>query len=132
MIISDKQNVLIEFLVAKNKRVSLPCISFVSPSSLQKGLMNVKKMSRSVGAFFIFEKSGYHSAWMKNTYLPLSIAFITEEGIVTEIVDGIPHDETSIGGNISSKYMIEVVRGFFEKNNIHRGTRIKVSKLEKE
>jgi hypothetical protein len=131
MLISDKQYVLVEFLIARNKRISLPCIAFVSPQSITRGLMNVKKMSRSVGAFFVFEKSDYHRMWMKNTGIKLDIMFISEQGIVTEISRGIPHDVTSIGGNISSLYAIEVVRGFVEHNNIIKGTRIKLSKIEK-
>ena len=130
MLISDKQFVLIQFLVARNKRIDLPCIAFTSPSSISRGLMFVERMSRSVGAFFVFEKSGYHSAWMKNTGVPLTIAWISEQGLVTEIVNGVPYDQTSIGGNISSKYMIEVTRNWFEKNGIIKGTRIKLSRLK--
>ncbi len=128
MKIADKQYILVEFLVGKNKRIKLPCISLVENSSIERGLMFVKRMSKNVGAFFVFEKSDYHRAWMKNVSIPLTIAWVNEQGIITEIVDGKPWDETSIGGNISSKYMIETVQGFFKINNIIKGTRIKVSK----
>lgn len=129
MLISNKQYILVEFLVGKNKRIKLPCISLVENSSIERGLMFVKRMSKNVGAFFVFEKSNYHKMWMKNTYIPLDIIFINELGIVTEIVEGKPFDETSIGGNIAAKYAIEVVKGFVKNNNIIKGTRIKVSKL---
>ena len=132
MVVSDKDKVKIEFIVSRNRRIALPCIAFVSNSSLSKGLMFVDKMSRSVGALFIFEKSGYHSAWMKNTRIPLDIIWVSEEGIVCEIVSGKPHDETSIGGNVSSRYMIEVVRGYVEAHSIRKGMRIKVRKIEEE
>lgn len=130
MILSNKQNVLIEFIVSQRRRISLPCISFVTPKSLQKGLMGVKRMSRSIGAFFIFEKSGYNSAWMEKTYLPLDLVWISSEGIVCEIVEGArPFDRTSLGGTVSSKYLIEVVAGWVSRNEIRKGLRVKVSKL---
>lgn len=129
MLISNKQYILVEFLVGKNKRIKLPCISLVENSSIERGLMFVKRMSKNVGAFFVFEKSNYHKMWMKNTYIPLSIAWVSEQGLLTEIIDGKSFDETLIGGNISSRYAIETVQGFFKMNNIIKGTRIKVSKL---
>jgi hypothetical protein len=132
MLISNKQYVLVEFLVGKNKRIKLPCIALVDNHSIQKGLMFVKRMSKNVGAFFVFEKSDYHKMWMKNTALALDILFINELGIVTEIVEGKPFDETSIGGNISSLYAIEVIKGFVKRNNILKGTRIKVSRIKKQ
>lgn len=130
MILADKDKVKIEFIVAKNKRISLPCIALITPYSVSKGLMNIREMSRSVGAFFVFDKAGLHKFWMKDTYIPLDIIWISEEGIVSEIIENAtPHDTTSIGGNIPSKYAIEVVAGWVFSNNIRKGMRIKVSKL---
>jgi uncharacterized membrane protein (UPF0127 family) len=130
MKLADKEYIDVHFLVSK-ERVILPCISFITEESTRKGLMNVRKISKNIGAFFVFEKSGYNKAWMKNTFIPLDIIFVSEEGIIVEIVKAKEHDESSVGGNIPNKYMIEVFQGYCDKNNIRKGARIKVMKRNK-
>lgn len=129
MLITNKQYINVEFLCGENKHINLPCIALVNNSSIEKGLMFVNKMSNRVGVFFVFKKNDYHKMWMKNVKLSLDIIFINELGIVTEICEGKPYDETLIGGNIPSKYAIECINGFVKNKNIIKGTRIKISKL---
>jgi len=56
-----------------------------TPKSREKGLMQAKYLCENCGMLFVFPKPGKHSFWMKNTHLPLSIAFIDKDGRILNI-----------------------------------------------
>ena len=62
--------------------------------------------------------------WMKNTSLPLSVAFISSSGRILEIYDMVPFSEESICSNQRSRMAVEVNQGWFAKNNIIVGDKI--------
>ena len=62
--------------------------------------------------------------WMKNTPLPLSIAFISSNGRILEIYDMVPFSEESICSNKRARMAVEVNQGWFAKNNIIVGDKI--------
>jgi len=62
--------------------------------------------------------------WMKNTKIPLSIAFLDAAGVINEIKDMKPEVETSIPSQNVAKYALEVNLGWFERNNIGQGDKI--------
>lgn len=95
---------------------------FDSPSLRERGLMFRKNLEENHGALFVFDEEAIYPFWMKNTFLALSIAFISKEGIITEIQDMFPLD--TINKHFSSqpiKYAIETNLGWFERNNINIG-----------
>jgi uncharacterized membrane protein (UPF0127 family) len=90
-----------------------------------KGLMDRKEMRRDQGMIFIFDHEQKMNFWMKNTFIPLSIAYIGADGIINEIYDMKPLDISVTYPSIKpARYALEVNRGWFETNNISKGCRI--------
>jgi uncharacterized membrane protein (UPF0127 family) len=89
-----------------------------------KGLMYRKKLPDGEGMIFIFERDQQLSFWMKNTLIPLSIAFITSDGRIIEIKDMQPHDLNSVQSSRSARYALETPQGWFTRVGIKSGDRI--------
>jgi hypothetical protein len=88
------------------------------------GLMNRKTLPENSGMLFVYPVELHLDFWMKNTYVPLSIAFIDKTGVITEIVDMKPLDLSIIRSTKPAMYAIEVNQGWFFKHNISPGTKI--------
>ena len=99
-----------------------------NPDRMQ-GLMNRRMMPESRGMVFVFTEVARHAMWMKNTFIPLSVAFIDEKGVITNIEDMQPHTETAHGAVRPARYALEMNLGWFKKRKIGPGT--KVEGLEK-
>jgi uncharacterized membrane protein (UPF0127 family) len=95
-----------------------------TPLKREKGLMGRKKMGKNQGMLFDFPYSRRLSFWMRNTYLPLDIAFINEDGIITEIKEMIPMSTRPVTSSQSCKYALEVNKGWFRDNNITEGASV--------
>jgi uncharacterized membrane protein (UPF0127 family) len=91
-----------------------------------KGLMHRKKLPDGEGMLFVFERDGVQSFWMKNTYIPLSIAFISSDGRIIEIKDMYPHDENSVTSSRSVRYALEVPQGWFSRTGVRIGDNLKI------
>ncbi|OGS24372.1 MAG: hypothetical protein A2297_08860 [Elusimicrobia bacterium RIFOXYB2_FULL_48_7] len=89
------------------------------------GLMNRKTLEANSGMLFVFPAPQHLNFWMRNTYIPLSIAFIDSKGIITEIVDMKPLNEKVTRSKHKALYALEVNQGWFEKRNIKAGTIVK-------
>jgi len=85
------------------------------------GLMYRKKLPDGEGMLFIFENDQVLSFWMKNTYIPLSIAYITWDGRITDIKDMYPLNENSVTSSRFVRYALEVPQGWFSRNGIQVG-----------
>jgi len=91
----------------------------------QTGLMHRKTMPRDHGMLFVFPREQKMNFWMKNTYIPLSIAYIDSYGIIREIYDMKPLDTSvTYPSARPALYALEVNRGWFRLNNISTGCRI--------
>lgn len=90
-----------------------------TPYLYQQGLMGRRSLPKNQGMLFIFPYSDHLSFWMKNTLIPLSIAFINREGIITEII------KMDLGSQCKARekvpFALEVNQGWFENNNIQIG-----------
>ena len=86
------------------------------------GLMNRKTMPQHAGMLFVFEQAAQHCFWMKNTFLPLSIAFIDDTGKIVNIADMEPQTETSHCAAKPVHYALEMNQGWFKTKNIGAGT----------
>ena len=107
-----------------NKNASLKLMISNSDASRRKGLMNEKVLEKNSGMIFIWPSSKRHCMWMKNTSIPLSIAFLSGSGRILEIYDMVPFSEESICSKQRARMAIEVNQGWFAKNDISIGDRI--------
>ena len=89
-----------------------------------RGLMYRASMPQNAGMLFIFDESTQHCMWMKNTLIPLSVAFIDEKGAITNIEDMKPQTEDSHCANRAARYALEMNRGWFAAHGIKPGSRI--------
>lgn len=89
-----------------------------------QGLMNRKSMPPQRGMLFVFDRDAQHCMWMKNTLLPLSVAFIDETGKILNIEDMQPHSEDNHCAAQSARYALEMNVGWFAQRGIKRGDRI--------
>jgi uncharacterized protein len=90
----------------------------------EKGLMFRKKLDERSGMLFIFEKEKKVSFWMKNTEIPLSVAYISKSGYIREIHDLQPHSLNPVKSSHSVLYALEVNQGFFRENGISEGDQV--------
>ncbi|MDR0323830.1 MAG: DUF192 domain-containing protein [Treponema sp.] len=98
-----------------------------TPAERNQGLMHRKKLPDGEGMLFVFERDEVVSFWMKNTYIPLSIAYITFDGRIVEIKDLYPHDENSVPSSRSVRYALEVPQGWFSRVGVRPGDIVKIS-----
>ena len=96
----------------------------------QRGLMHRENLKKDHGMLFVFEQPSFLSFWMKNTKIPLSIAYINENCKITEILKMEPHyGKLGMPPNYPSQtrvnYALEMNQGWFEKNQVSAGDKIK-------
>lgn len=89
-----------------------------------QGLMFRDKLGRNDGMLFVFDEPAYHAMWMKNTPLPLSVAFVDGEGRILNILDMEPHtlDQHAAAG--PAVYAIETNKGWFAQRRIKPGAKV--------
>ena len=89
-----------------------------------KGLMFREKLGANDGMLFVFDEPGYHAMWMKNTPLPLSVAFVDGEGRILNILDMEPHtlDQHMAAG--PARFAIETNKGWFAQRRIKAGDKV--------
>lgn len=90
----------------------------------KKGLMFRKDLGEVSGMLFVYPQERHLSFYMKNTYIPLDIAFISRDLRVINIRSMKPQDETLVRSAGRAKYALEAKRGFFRKTGIEAGSRI--------
>jgi uncharacterized protein len=89
-----------------------------------QGLMQRKSMATQRGMLFVFDRDAQHCMWMKNTFLPLSVAFIDETGKILNIEDMQPQSEDNHCAAKPARYALEMNIGWFAQRGIRRGDRI--------
>jgi uncharacterized protein len=89
-----------------------------------KGLMFRQKLGRDEGMLFVFDQPAYHSMWMKNTLIPLSVAFVDAGGTILNILDMEPQTLDSHMSAGPSIYAIETNRGWFEGKQVKAGDKV--------
>jgi uncharacterized membrane protein (UPF0127 family) len=92
-----------------------------SPEERSRGLMFRESLPEDQGMLFIFESDGQHNFYMRNTLVPLSIAFIKADGTIVEIEDMEPQTEELHSGPEPYRYAVEANQGWFERNGIRAG-----------
>lgn len=87
----------------------------------EKGLMGRKELQNGNGMLFVFDTDSILSFWMKDTYIPLSIAFISGSGKIIDLFDMQPEDLTPICSTALARYAIEVPQGWFAETGVQTG-----------
>ncbi|QPG05206.1 DUF192 domain-containing protein [Salinimonas marina] len=95
-----------------------------SPQQRAQGLMFRKSLCSDCGMLFRFSPPKQASMWMKNTYIPLDVAFIDKAGMITDIKPLQPHDLTSVGASAKVMYALEMNQGWFARHDIQVGDHI--------
>ena len=90
-------------------------------SKRQQGLMGRKHLPHGAGMLFIFPEEQGLGFWMKNTMIPLSIAFISSSGQILNIEEMYPYDLTTVRSHGDALCALEVPSGWFRRNGIHPG-----------
>jgi len=93
-------------------------------STRARGLMHRASMPANSGMLFIFDEPAIHCMWMKNTLIPLSVAFLDDAGTVINIADMQPHSEQSHCAARQARYALEMNRGWFAARGIKPGMRL--------
>ncbi len=88
------------------------------------GLMHRKSMPVNAGMLFVFEQPGVQCFWMKNTLLPLSIAFVADDGSIVNIADMQPMSEASHCSAKPVRFALEMNQGWFAKRALKAGTKL--------
>jgi hypothetical protein len=88
------------------------------------GLMNRFSLQPDHGMLFVFKEPRPQAFWMKNTYVPLSIAFIDGEGRIINIEDMVPQTESTHPSRGPALYALEMKKGWFADRNIAPGARV--------
>jgi uncharacterized membrane protein (UPF0127 family) len=90
-----------------------------------QGLMHRKSLPTNGGMVFVFDENATHCMWMKNTFIPLSVAFIDEAGAITNIADMQPHSEQSHCASRPARYALEMNKGWFAERGIKPGAKLR-------
>jgi uncharacterized protein len=95
----------------------------------EMGLMFRKALSDGAGMLFIFDEDQQLSFWMKNTSLPLSIAYVSAAGRIEDILDMKPFCEDSVKTHHYVRYAIEVPQGYFGRIGAAAGDQVDLTAI---
>ena len=100
-----------------------------SMGARMQGLMRRQSMPQGSGMVFVFDETATHCMWMKNTLIPLSVAFIDAAGAIINIADMQPHSEQSHCAAAPARFALEMTQGWFAQRGVKPG--VKLGGLEK-
>lgn len=93
------------------------------------GLMFRQSLEPNHGMLFVFQQKAGHCFWMRNTLIPLSIAFIDDDGTIVNIEDMAPRSEDSHCPKRPVRFALEMEQGWFAKRGIAPGARLRNDQL---
>jgi uncharacterized membrane protein (UPF0127 family) len=88
------------------------------------GLMFRKEMPASEGMLFVFEQASEQCFWMKNTLIPLTAAFVADDGTIVNLADMKPQSTDSHCSTKPVRYVLEMNQGWFDKKGIKAGSKL--------
>jgi uncharacterized membrane protein (UPF0127 family) len=95
-----------------------------TPEQRSTGLMHRADMPASEGMLFVFEQAGQQCFWMKNTLLPLTAAFVADDGTIVNLADMKPLSTDSHCSAQPVRYVLEMNQGWFKKKGIKAGFKL--------
>jgi uncharacterized membrane protein (UPF0127 family) len=117
----EKRELVIE---GKAGSVTLTAELAITPAQREQGLMYRKELKDGEGMLFVFESDQVLSFWMKNTLVPLSIAYISHDGRILEIYDMQPQNLDPVHSSRSVRYALEVPQGWFARTGLAPGDKL--------
>ena len=96
----------------------------VTPVQQSTGMMFRREMATNEGMLFVNADSGTRCFWMRNTLIPLTIAFIAEDGTIVNLADMQPQSDESHCSTGPVRYALEMNQGWFAKRGIKAGQRL--------
>jgi len=90
----------------------------------QRGLMERESMPEDHGMLFVYPDTKVRGFWMKDTWIPLSIAFADSDGTIVRIADMQPHDLSRTSSLYPAMYALEMNQGWFEAHDVSKGDTI--------
>lgn len=96
-----------------------------TPAERSMGLMFATKLGKDDGMLFIYPEAAVSAMWMKNTNIPLSVAFLDEQGVIINIEDMQPQTLDAHPSKAPAKYSIETNLGWFKQHGAGPGTKVK-------
>ena len=95
-----------------------------TPQERQVGLMFRKEMPQHEGMLFVFEQPAIQCFWMRNTLLPLTAAFVADDGTIVNLADMKPQSDDSHCSTKPVRFVLEMNQGWFAKRNIQSGYKL--------
>jgi uncharacterized membrane protein (UPF0127 family) len=95
-----------------------------TPAQRRQGLTGRTHLAADAGMLFVFEQAGRHCFWMRDTPLPLSIAFIDTDGRIARMADMEPRSDRLHCATTPVRYALEVRQGEFQRRGIAPGARV--------
>ncbi len=95
-----------------------------TPVQREIGLMHRKEMPMHEGMLFVFEQASVQCFWMKNTLLPLTAAFVADDGTIVNLVDMKPQTTDAHCSKKPVRYVLEMNHGWFAKKGIRAGGKL--------
>ena len=92
----------------------------------RRGLMYRRQLGPDEGMLFVYPREAPYFFWMKDTYVPLSIAFVRADGRIIQIEDMEPLDLTKHLSRAPAQYALEMPKGWFGRNKVKEGDVVKI------
>ena len=96
----------------------------LTPEQRSVGLMWRSEMPQNEGMLFAFERPAVHCFWMKNTLLPLTAAFVADDGTIVNLADMQPGSEATHCAAKPVRFVLEMHQGWFARRGIQAGFRL--------
>ena len=101
----------------------------VTPEQRRQGLMFRERLGEREGMLFVFDDEQTVSFWMRDTPLPMSIAFIDARGVIVHVADMEPYSEAPVPSRYPVRYALEVNKGALERAGIEVGDLVELPPL---
>jgi uncharacterized membrane protein (UPF0127 family) len=90
----------------------------------EQGLMYRASLGPNEGMLFVFDEIAFHCFWMKNTEIPLSIAYLDDNGVVTDVQEMAAETEDNHCPTSGGRYALEMAKGWYTANGIKPGMQL--------
>ena len=103
----------------------------ITPAQQQTGMMFRRTMGTNEGMLFVNQDSGVRCFWMHNTLLPLTAAFIADDGTIVNLADMKPQTDDSHCSAKPVRYVLEMNQGWFAKRGLKAGLKLRGAPFER-
>lgn len=95
-----------------------------TPEARTRGLMHRTALPADQGMLFLYPDDGHHCMWMRDTHLPLSVAFLDGRRVVLNVAEMAPQTDTLHCAARPARYVLEMPAGWFDRHGVGVGTRL--------